>query len=106
MRISNALVVALIVLNRAVLGWLVSERIELVKPLQAQRIQTVSEDYVMYASLMDTELGNLWVIDTRTKRMACYRFDRNADKMIHFETRDLRDDLSKGVGRPSDYRGR
>ena len=106
MRISSVLVVALVVLNVGVLGWLVSERMEIVKPLEAQRIQTVSEDYVMYASLMDTELGNLWVIDSRTKRMACYRFDRNGDKMIHFETRDLRDDLSKGVGRPSNYKGR
>ena len=98
MQISKTLFVALIVLNAAILGMLVADRINYQKPLQAQEVQTAVGDYAMYANIMDSEIGNLYVIDARLKRMACYRWDRSGDRMIIFEVRYLVQDFST-VGR-------
>ena len=114
MRVSKGLFIALIVLNVITLGMLIADRtgfhgasrladsIGFQKAAEAQEIQTAFGEYVMYASIMESELGTMWVIDTRTKRMACYRYNRNNDAMVHFQTRDLRIDMAI-VGRPPGY---
>jgi len=115
MRVPRVLFAALIVFNVATLALLIADRagfggagrlaegIGFEKAAQAQEIQTAFGEYVMYASVMTSEIGNVWVIDTRAKRMACYRYDRNADALVLYQTRDLRLDMAT-VGRPQGYR--
>jgi hypothetical protein len=102
MRVPRGLFIALVALNVLLIGIFVVDKLDFQRRAQAQEVQTAFGEYVMYSSIMESELGNMWVIDTRTRRMACYRYDRNSDSMIHFETRDLRQDMSV-VGRPPTY---
>jgi len=102
MNVPKWLVIGLISLCALLLGIVIADKASFDKPLFAQEIQTASEDYIMSATKMESDIGNLWVIDKRAKRMACYLYDRNNRRMILFELRDLRRDFNTVVEEVTD----
>jgi hypothetical protein len=85
----RALVVLLVCINLALVAALVVVN---VAPASAQTERGAS-DYIMITGKIEQGFDAVYVIDLKTRRLAAWRFDRTAKKLVPYRGRVLETDF-------------
>lgn len=83
MKDKKALILALVVLNAALLGVLVVAHAE--RSAQAQAIPGAVGRFVVGTQLVDSDRSLLWVVDSVSRRAVVYRLDRRNNTLEEVE---------------------
>jgi hypothetical protein len=85
----RTLVVLLVCLNLALLAAVVVVN---VSPASAQT-ERGANDYIMVTAKVQSGLDAVYVIDLKTRRLAAWRFDQTAKKLVPYRGRTLETDF-------------
>jgi len=97
------LILALVLFNAALMGMLVV--LHSTRQAQAQVIPQAVGRFTAVTQAIDDDKSLLWVVDTNSRRLAIYTFDRSRGKLRDVKRLDLKRIFRyRGEGRPDSGR--